>query len=210
MRNNPSNWTPTKAGGFTITEMVVVIAIILVVTAAGIPTFMPFFRGRALRGAADIVKQVCIQARSMAVQDRIEYLVVFSNEGGDEGPYVALVPALNLSDLPTLEARESLARRLPGQVEAISDGAHGLSIAAGEQWFSGRVNLPEGVEFEFTPDTTVYVVYAFLPSGAVRTDPTWNSSDALAFSLVEQRDDGKMDFFIYPATGRVNSEHPGG
>lgn len=184
--NNPA---PRKAGGFTLMELLVVIAIILVVTAMGIPTFMPLFRGRALRAASDMVKQACIQARSLAVQERIEFrLVLTSLTGGDPEQSVEIVPdpdeyALRLAEL-TPAQQDQLAQRIPG-----------------------KSFLPEGVQFDFEGER----IYVFTPTGTLRPYDEnlyplgTGDEEGEAFSLVDERDGAIRAIYMFKSTGRVTS-----
>jgi len=64
-----------STSGFTLIEMLVVIAIIALVAAMTVPMMTPFTRTRKLEQAGDVVKNACILARSKAIQQRKKFCV---------------------------------------------------------------------------------------------------------------------------------------
>ena len=58
---------PARERGFTLTEMLVVMGVMILVTAITIPAMMPFFEGQALRSGARTTQAAVVRARSLAV-----------------------------------------------------------------------------------------------------------------------------------------------
>jgi len=74
---NTEHPTPNPCAGFTLTELLVVVSIIVVVSLMTIPAMTPFFRGQRLRSGARIVQAAFVQARSVAIAHRAIYQIVF-------------------------------------------------------------------------------------------------------------------------------------
>ena len=75
--------SPRAQGAFTITEMMVVTAIILILATVSIPLLAPLYERRALSQACDVFKQACVRARSRAIQEGKAFRVIVIREGGD-------------------------------------------------------------------------------------------------------------------------------
>lgn len=65
--------------GFTVTELVVVMAVIAILAAVGIPTLWTYFRSAALRGGAEEMVTVLNSARQLAI--RMNQAVCVTNDG---------------------------------------------------------------------------------------------------------------------------------
>jgi prepilin-type N-terminal cleavage/methylation domain-containing protein len=59
-----------KRSGFTLVEMLVVIAIIILVSVVAVPAITPFFKGQRLNKGARIVQASALAARVMAINSR--------------------------------------------------------------------------------------------------------------------------------------------
>ena len=68
--------------GFTLVEMLVVIAIIVLVTSMSIPLMLPFMRSRRMGQAVEFVMASARRARSRAVTERKEIDLVFNEPAG--------------------------------------------------------------------------------------------------------------------------------
>lgn len=62
-----------KRGGFTLLEMLLVVAVIVAVTAIVYPSFEPMYRQYRVSAAADTVKAGMLQARAQAVEEGRPY-----------------------------------------------------------------------------------------------------------------------------------------
>ena len=59
-----------KKNGFTLIEMLVVIAIIILISVSAIPAITPFLKGQRLNKGARIVQAQALAARTMAINSR--------------------------------------------------------------------------------------------------------------------------------------------
>ena len=78
---NSDRRTPTERSGFTLIELMVVIAIILMAAGLMIPSIADFFRNKALDGARAQITATFNSARMLAVANNRTYRVVFFREG---------------------------------------------------------------------------------------------------------------------------------
>ena len=60
----------TNKNGFTLVEMLVVIAIIILISVSAIPAITPFLKGQRLSKGARIVQASALAARTMAINSR--------------------------------------------------------------------------------------------------------------------------------------------
>ncbi|MDR4505713.1 MAG: prepilin-type N-terminal cleavage/methylation domain-containing protein [Candidatus Scalindua sp.] len=65
--------------GFTLVEMLVVIAIIVLVGVITVPAITPFLKGQSLSKGARIVQARALAARTMAINSRKTRLLVFDS-----------------------------------------------------------------------------------------------------------------------------------
>ncbi len=63
--------------GFTLVEMLVVIAIIILVSVVSVPAITPFLKGQRLNKGARIVQASALAARTMAINSRKTRWLVF-------------------------------------------------------------------------------------------------------------------------------------
>jgi len=69
----------TRTRGFTLAELVVVVAVVAVITAVSVPTLWTYFRSAALRGGAEEAVTVLNGARQLAI--RLNTTVCVTNDG---------------------------------------------------------------------------------------------------------------------------------
>jgi len=67
--------------GFTLIEMMVTVAIIAIMAGVAIPSVLAWMPAANLKGAANDLKVAMIRARSLAVNEGIEYRVFFDTTG---------------------------------------------------------------------------------------------------------------------------------
>ena len=70
-----------RTGGFTLLEMLVVIAIIVIIATVSVSMIGSFFRGQGARQGAMIVSQLVAQAKQESAKRRRHIFVVFSAAG---------------------------------------------------------------------------------------------------------------------------------
>ncbi len=68
-----------KKNGFTLVEMLVVIAIIILISVSAIPAITPFLKGQRLNKGARIVQAQALAARVMAINSREKRRLVFDS-----------------------------------------------------------------------------------------------------------------------------------
>ncbi len=68
-----------KKNGFTLVEMLVVIAIIILISVSAIPAITPFLKGQRLNKGARIVQAQALAARVMAINSREIRRLVFDS-----------------------------------------------------------------------------------------------------------------------------------
>ncbi|MCP4252912.1 MAG: prepilin-type N-terminal cleavage/methylation domain-containing protein [Candidatus Scalindua sp.] len=68
-----------KKNGFTLVEMLVVIAIIILISVSAIPAITPFLKGQRLSKGARIVQAQALAARTMAINSRKKRWLVFDS-----------------------------------------------------------------------------------------------------------------------------------
>ena len=69
----------TNKNGFTLVEMLVVIAIIILISVSAIPAITPFLKGQRLSKGARIVQASALAARTMAINSRKTRWLVFDS-----------------------------------------------------------------------------------------------------------------------------------
>ena len=69
----------TNKNGFTLVEMLVVIAIIILISVSAIPAITPFLKGQRLSKGARIVQASALAARTMAINSRKARWLVFDS-----------------------------------------------------------------------------------------------------------------------------------
>jgi prepilin-type N-terminal cleavage/methylation domain-containing protein len=69
----------TNKNGFTLVEMLVVIAIIILISVSAIPAITPFLKGQRLSKGARIVQASAMAARTMAINSRKTRWLVFDS-----------------------------------------------------------------------------------------------------------------------------------
>ncbi len=67
-RRNPDG-AARRCGGFTLTELMVTVAVIGVVALAGVPYFLTYLQASKLRGGAEELATVLNQARQLAIRN---------------------------------------------------------------------------------------------------------------------------------------------
>ena len=79
LRNSP---TSQSQSGFTITELLIVLTLIGILSAISMPTLKGFAATRRLKASAYTIRSLLTFARDMAITDRAAHLVVFDLDNG--------------------------------------------------------------------------------------------------------------------------------
>ena len=64
--------------GFSISELMVIVAVVAIVSAVAAPNYMDYMAGRRLKGAARMVMSDLMAARQKAVSQNISIAVTFT------------------------------------------------------------------------------------------------------------------------------------
>jgi prepilin-type N-terminal cleavage/methylation domain-containing protein len=83
--------------GFTLVEVLVVLAIMSILLTIGAPSLKAFSEGRKLNAAADSVRALCLYARDAAMAEGETFVVVF--DFSEQSFWLAKETALELGDL---------------------------------------------------------------------------------------------------------------
>lgn len=67
--------------GFSLAELVTVIAVIAIVTVLGAPSFLAYLRAEETRGAAHELVTLLHHARQLAITENLQHCVEFDNAG---------------------------------------------------------------------------------------------------------------------------------
>lgn len=84
-------------GGFTLVEMLVVLAIMSILLSVGAPSLKAFSEGRKLNTAADSIRALCLYARDAAMTEGEAFIVVFAFT--EQSYWLAKEAALDSGDM---------------------------------------------------------------------------------------------------------------
>jgi prepilin-type N-terminal cleavage/methylation domain-containing protein len=76
-RRAPSVSHPTRAGGFTLLELLIVVAIVLIMAGVSAPTLSRTIRNYTIRGAANQLASEIQTARAQAIKKNVNFGAVF-------------------------------------------------------------------------------------------------------------------------------------
>jgi prepilin-type N-terminal cleavage/methylation domain-containing protein len=87
----------SEGGGFTLIEVLVVLAIVSVLITITTPSMRAFTEGRRLRTAGDGLKSLCLFARDISSTDGEDYIIVLDFE--TQRYWLAMATSLDYNDL---------------------------------------------------------------------------------------------------------------
>ena len=216
---------PSKKEGFTLLELLTVMAIMFILMAMALGAYFGFVRGSAVSGGMDNISKVLSLARQHAVTHRTRTYVRFDQSPTNSSYEVcaqAGVHDTRFSGSPDL--RVSTPRWAPGELGTNSEvynltrGDKILVTSNGAQWVSGRLEnsgiptwnagdrygwlihdteyLPRTLEFDGDPDDVV-----FLPDGT--TERATSGSDYI-IKVKEKRGPAKFEIKVLGMSGLVS------
>ncbi len=126
--------------GFSLLELVIVLAVIMVVAAIATPAIMSALNDYKLRTAAGNVAGVIQKTRMQAVSDDRWHPVAIGSSGGSSYAFADLEAPPNYSLEPSNAAEQNLVAYLPRGMSF--DGSSGPSLASMNLDFSPNSGMP--------------------------------------------------------------------
>ena len=147
-----------REGGFTLLEMMIVIAIIGIILGATIALLGLIFKGESVRKAAAIVSQGVAEAKGWAAKEHAYFFLVFAKQG-EEG---------------TIEIHRDANK------DGVYQGDQDVKTPDADPAVEGKwADLPKFVIFEKAPNWI-----SFAPSGYIAFAPGFNEVQASTFDAV--------------------------
>ncbi len=165
----------TRQRGFTLLELMIVVAILLVISAMGIPRALDSLNSIRLHSAAQDYAELIMQVRMRAVRDNATY------QAGCASPTTSTLDACTttfvIQTLANVQVSSSVSAQVPSNVvfsstapsTALSPGFTTASSVTAQPAFNGR-GLPCQVSSGVcTVGSTGYLNYLKLTSGSATT-----------------------------------------
>ena len=156
----------TKKNGFSLLELLVVMAIIVIVTAASLPSFLKFTKTARLRAAARDITSALRTARRYAITKRKDYPVVVCMNDLDTSSYSSPVTVTLVKNAVTFydTADTVELKHFPITVKGREGDDDGLM----EFTFSSRGTAGSGGEVRVENDTDFMEIKVLGVTGRVR------------------------------------------
>ena len=143
--------TTTGTPGFTVTELLLVLVLIGVLSAISMPALKGFTATRRLKASAYTLRSLLTFARDMAITDRAAYLVVFNLDNGQY--WLASSETFN----PSNPLRSALTAQNSTALAAIQNNTNGTTLTTGNSVqqtplsrTSGILGVPHSMEQNVT------------------------------------------------------------
>jgi Tfp pilus assembly protein FimT len=132
--NSKAKLKRSRTSGFSTTELVIVIAIILIVAAIAIPNAIRVWYNMELRGTADQAASLMQEARILAAKNNTYYTVCYRSSGGTQQIYLTPVTLSSTAactyTAPSSTAQGSITIDLARQISASSGAPTGTNPSA--------------------------------------------------------------------------------
>jgi prepilin-type N-terminal cleavage/methylation domain-containing protein len=124
--NSKAKWKLRRSSGFSILELVIVVAVILVASAIAIPNAIRIWYGMELRATGNEVADLMQRARILAAKSNSYYTVCYTTSGGVQTVYLTQV-TLSSSAACTYTAGTSISIDLARLITAASGAPTGTN-----------------------------------------------------------------------------------
>ena len=193
--------------GFTVTELLIVLTLIGILSAISVPTLKGFAATRRLKASAYTIRSLLTFARDMAITDRIAHLVVFDFDSGRY--WLASSETFN----PSNPLTSALTAQNSTVVAAVQNNANRNPLAAGTRVPQGPLTRSSGilgVPYPMEQNVTLAAMVTNHNGRTVNVDsgvdyiyfsPTSTSEDALVY-LRNSRNQ-IMSVTVEAASGRI-------
>ena len=204
LRNSP---TSQSQSGFTITELLIVLTLIGILSAISMPTLKGFAATRRLKASAYTIRSLLTFARDMAITDRTAHLVVFDLDNGR--CWLASSETFN----PSTPLASALTAQNSTAVAASPTNASGNPLTTtntAQQETLTRTGGILGVPYPMEQDVTLAAMVtnrngrtleANSGVGYIAFSPNATSEEALVY--LRNTRNQVMSIAIEPASGRV-------
>ena len=134
--------------GFTLLELLVVMAFIILLATAAMPSLFGLKRNAEQKATADRVRGLIADARGLAITDGVPYRLAITSSGdrirmAAEGPDFATQAAADASNAATKTVEYKL-EKTNITVAADSDSGEAAPIAGSDGWITLGTFLPNG------------------------------------------------------------------
>ncbi len=193
--------------GFTVTELLLVLVLIGVLSAISMPTLKGFAASRRLKASAQTLRSLLTFARDMAITDRTAYLVVFDLDS--EQYWLASSETFN----PSNPLSSALTARNSTALAAIQNNMNGTNLTTGNpvqqnlvSRTSGILGVPHAMEQNVTLDliiTNHNGRTAQIDSGVTYIPFSPNATSEEALVYLRNTRNQIMSVTVEAASGRV-------
>ena len=205
LRNSP---TSQSQSGFTITELLIVLTLMGILSAIAMPTLKGFAGTRRLKASAYTIRSLLTFARDMAITDRTAHVVVFDLDNGRcwLASSETFNPSTPLSS--ALTAQNSTAAAVPSTNASVNPPTTTNPVQQGTVNRAGGIL---GVPYVMEQDITVVAMVTNHNGRTVQADsggtyvyfsPNATSQEATIY--LQNARNQIMSIAVEPASGRVS------
>ena len=196
-RERPTETKNVSAHGFTMMELLLVMAIIAVLSAISMPALKGFASTRRLKASAQTVRNLLVFARDMAITERTGHLVVLDLDRGQ----------CWLASSETFNPQEPLASVLTEGTTLRQNTTAAETVQQGLTRTGGILGVPQALEQQVTLEAVItnhngQTAHANSGVEYVYFSPTASSEDTQIY--LRNRQNRVMSVTVEAASGRVS------